>query len=155
MNIGIILHSHTGNTLSVAEKLQSALLAAGHSVTLERVTADGPQPPQGNAEIKLLTAPDPSPYDFLIFAAPVWGFSLSTVMKKYLEGLPSLKGKKAGVFVTHRLSPAFLGGNHAAGQLKKACEAKGLAVQKTGVISWDDKKREKDIEKLIAEFARM
>lgn len=39
MNIGIIVFSKTGNTLSVAEKLQGALIEMGHKAALEKVTA--------------------------------------------------------------------------------------------------------------------
>jgi len=41
MNIGIIVYSQTGNTLSVAKKLEERLSAAGHSVNLEQVTVAG------------------------------------------------------------------------------------------------------------------
>ena len=41
MNIGIIVYSQTGNTLSVAKKLEEKLSLAGHSATLEQVKAIG------------------------------------------------------------------------------------------------------------------
>ncbi len=31
MKIGIIVHSHTGNTLSVAQKIKERLVSGGHS----------------------------------------------------------------------------------------------------------------------------
>lgn len=37
MKIGIILHSQTGNTLSVANKLKEKLISLGHTVNLEQV----------------------------------------------------------------------------------------------------------------------
>ena len=39
MKIGIVVHSHTGNTYSVAPRLKEELLKDGHSVNLEKVTA--------------------------------------------------------------------------------------------------------------------
>lgn len=39
MKIGIIVHSSTGNTLHVAQRLQQRLSAAGHSALVERVSA--------------------------------------------------------------------------------------------------------------------
>ena len=39
MNVKIIVHSKTGNTLSVAEKLRGRLETAGHTVRLEQVRA--------------------------------------------------------------------------------------------------------------------
>ena len=39
VKVGIIIHSHTGNTLAVAEKLQERLMEAGHQAEIQRVTA--------------------------------------------------------------------------------------------------------------------
>ena len=36
MKIGIIVYSKTGNTYSVAEKLESSLAKAGHTVEIKR-----------------------------------------------------------------------------------------------------------------------
>jgi len=47
MKIGIILYSQTGNTYSVAQKLQEKLIAKGHSVDLERLKAVGELRPGG------------------------------------------------------------------------------------------------------------
>lgn len=88
MKIGIIVHSHTGNTLSVAQKIKEKLLTAGHSVNLEQVTAVN-EDSVAAGKIQLKTIPDVSTYDILIFGAPVNGFSLSQVMKEYLLQIPS------------------------------------------------------------------
>ena len=40
MKIGILVHSKTGNTYSVAEKLEERLLKEGHLVTFEKVIAE-------------------------------------------------------------------------------------------------------------------
>ena len=41
MNICIVVHSFTGNTLMVAEKLASRLREKGHTVDLERLEVVG------------------------------------------------------------------------------------------------------------------
>jgi len=41
MNIGLIIYSGSGNTRSVAVKLQEKLTAAGHTVSLEEITITG------------------------------------------------------------------------------------------------------------------
>jgi hypothetical protein len=41
MNIGIIVHSETGNTHSVATTLKEKLAAAGHTVSIERLKVVG------------------------------------------------------------------------------------------------------------------
>jgi len=140
VKVGIIVHSHTGNTLSVAQKLQEALTAAGHFVQLERVTAVNEDPQVRKVELK--SAPDPSPYDTVIFAAPVRAFSLSPVMRQYLAQVPSLKDKAVGCFVTQGFPYPWLGGNRTIRQMVSACEALGGKVLNTCVINWTHKGRE-------------
>ena len=102
MKIGIVVHSQTGHTLSVAEKLQEKLTAAGHSANIEKISpVDAKQ--TDPKKIKIEKLPDLSPYDAFVFAAPVQAFSLSPVMKIYLPQLPSLNGKKVACFVTKGL----------------------------------------------------
>jgi len=148
MNIGIIVHSHTGNTLSVAEKLKEKYEKEGHLVTLEQVTAVN-EDPQAAATAELKTIPDTTGYDILVFGAPVRGFSLSPVMLLYLNQLPSLQGKKISCFVTQQLPYAWLGGNRSVKQMKKAVIAKNGMVHETGVVNWSSKKREDLITDLI------
>lgn len=148
MKVGIIVHSHTGNTLSVAQKLMEALQTAGHLVTIEQVEAVN-EDPSAAGNIQLKTIPDPSPYDTLIFGAPVRAFSLSPVMKAYLAQVASLKGKKVGCFVTEQLPFSWMGGNQAIGQLKKAVVKKEANVFSTGVVNWSNKQRETKITEVI------
>ena len=148
MNIGIIVHSNTGNTLSVAEKLNKVLVGAGHTVKLEQVTAvteTGAAP--GNVQLKNI--PQITEYDMLIFGAPVNAFSLSQAMKAYLSQLPSLQGKKVGCYVTQQLPFAWMGGNHAISEMEKICAAKGATVLDTGIVNWSDKKREEKITSVL------
>jgi flavodoxin len=110
MNVGIIVYSQTGNTLSVAQKLEGALKANGHAAGIARVEAG--------------STPDVSPYDLVIFAAPVQAFALAPAMKLYLSQISSLAGKKVCCFVTQQLKKAWLGGNHAVRQIQAACKGK-------------------------------
>ena len=91
MNIGMIVYSQTGNTLSVANTLQDKLVAAGHEVTLEQIEVIGQVAP-GQA-VTFQTVPDPTPYEALVLAAPVQAFSLVEVMKRYLPQSASLQDK--------------------------------------------------------------
>jgi NAD(P)H dehydrogenase (quinone) len=154
MNIGIIIHSHTGNTLAVGEKLKDTLLAAGHQVRLERVTAVN-EDPSARTKIVLESAPAIGDYDAVIFGAPVRAFSLSPVMKAYLQQLPDMQGKKAGAFVTEFFPFPWMGGNQAIGQLKKACAAKGIQVNPTGVVNWSNKKREAMIADVVSRLGTL
>jgi len=56
MNIGIIVYSQTGNTLSVAKKLEEKLSLAGHSATLEQVKVVS-EHKQGDRDFQLETLP--------------------------------------------------------------------------------------------------
>jgi NAD(P)H dehydrogenase (quinone) len=149
MKIGIIVHSQTGNTLSVARKLQEKLKAAGHSVNIENLTPVNGQ--KNVKDIQLEKLPDLSAYDALVLAAPVQAFSASPVMKAYLPRLPALNGKKVAVFVTKGLPFKWTGGNNAISQIKKGVEAKGGTVTGTGIISWSGN-REKAIAEMIEKF---
>ena len=151
MKIGIIVHSNTGNTYSVAEKLKEKLSAAGHSVTLQRVTAFNDQQQDVN-KIQLKDIPDISTYDALIFGAPVRGFSLSAVMKAYLANAKYLKNKKTACFVTEGFPFPWMGGNRAVSQMKDACNSKGCEVCGTGVINWSNKKRNNMIAETVDKF---
>lgn len=152
MNIGIIVHSQTGNTLSVAKKLREALAQAGHTVAVERVEAAGEAKP--GQEVKLKAAPDPTKYDAVLFGAPVHAFSLSPAMRAYLAQVPGLRGKRVAGFVTQGLPFAWMGGNRALRQLRRACEAKGATVCGSGVVSWSRRDREGQITELVNQLSR-
>jgi flavodoxin len=154
MKIGIIVHSHTGNTLSVAQRMKDAFCSLGHDATIDRVKAVG-EDPSKPGPVELETVPDTSDYDLIIFAGPVNGFSASRVMKEYLSLIPSLKGKPVCIFVTQQLKKAWMGGNRTVKQMRKACEEKGAAVLKTGVINWSNIRREWQIERLLNHFTKI
>ena len=154
MNIGIIVFSRTGNTLSVAEKIREALAARGHLATVERIMIEGDKPNNGKPP-KIIQSPDPARYDRVYIGAAVEAFSLSAVMKAYLEGLTTLDGKPAGVFVTQHLAKPWMGGNRAIRQLRALCRAKGLNVQADGIVNWTNKARDAQINSVADKFATL
>ena len=133
MNIGIIVHSQTGHTYSAAQKLQEKLTAKGLKANIEKVTPKGEAHP-GIKNLQLESKPEIKGYDGIVFAAPVWAFSLSPVMKTYLNGLDSLNGKKIAAFVTMGAPWPWMGGNRAIRQINQICEAKGGTVAATAVV---------------------
>ena len=154
MKIGIVVHSQTGHTLSVAEKLQEKLTAAGHSANIEKISpVDAKQ--TDPKKIKLEKLPDLSSYDAFVFAAPVQAFSVSPVMKVYLPQIPLLNSKKVACFVTKGLIFKWTGGNHAISQLKKGIESKGGKVVETDVIVWSGAGREKAATELVEKFSKL
>jgi NAD(P)H dehydrogenase (quinone) len=147
MKIGIIVHSQTGRTLFVAEKLKEKLTAAGHSANVERLTSADPK------NVKIEKLPDLGAYDALVLAAPVQAFSTSPVMKAYLPQLPALNGKKVALFVTKGLPFKWTGGNKAISTMKDAVESKGGKVAGTGILVWRGENNKK-IDDLVEQISK-
>ncbi len=154
MKIGIIVYSKTGNTRSVAGKLKDALSDAGNEVVLDEVTTAG-EPGSTPDKTELKNVPETKDYEAVIIAAPVWAFSLASVMKLYLNKVQTLEGKKVGVFVTQSFKKPWLGGNRAIKWMKRSCEAKNGDVCKTGVINWTNTQREAQIDALVKDFSQL
>lgn len=146
MKIGIIVHSKTGNTLFVAQKLKDKLSAAGHLVSLERVSAFNDEETDVQ-KVRLAQAPSAKEYDMIIFGAPVRGCAISSVMKAYLSGIASFEGKNISCFVTEFFPFPNMGGNQAIRQMTDICKARGAKISETGIINWISKAKR---EKLIA-----
>jgi len=153
MNIGIIVFSHTGNTRSVALRLKEKLSAAGHSVKIEEIKISGSYG-SGSLNFRVETAPDPGQYDAVVFGAPVLGFSLSPVMKKYLAGISSLNMKKVALLTTEFFPFPWMGGNRAIRKMKKICQSRGASVTETGVVNWSRKDREQKIIQVVDGLSR-
>ena len=148
MNIGIIVYSQTGNTYSVATRLQRELLKKGYKVIIERIEVEGNEQPRKNP-FKLKNIPKIDKYDLVIFGSLVEAFSLSPVMKTYLNQLPVTDNKKISCFVTQFFPYPWMGGNKAIKQMKKICNDRKLEVIETAVINWSNKKRLLMIEEAI------
>jgi NAD(P)H dehydrogenase (quinone) len=148
LNIGIVVYSWTGNTLSVAEKLKERLAAAEYTVNLEQVTVVGERK-RGAREFELATKPDVGPYDAVVFGAAVEAFSLSPVLTGYLKEVGSLEGKKVACLVTQQFPYPWMGGNRAIRQMKKLCVAKGGTIVGSAVVNWAKSRREVTTAKAI------
>jgi flavodoxin len=151
MNIGMIVYSQTGNTHSVALKLQEKLAAAGHAVTMERIEVIGEVAPGKPVQFKAL--PDPEPYDALVFGAPVQGFSLCQPMLGYLKQVAPLQDKKVACLVTEAFPYPWMGGNRAVRQMKRICESKGATVCGSGIVNWMKKRREQQIVEVVDQLS--
>ncbi|PTQ84909.1 NADPH-dependent FMN reductase [Trichococcus patagoniensis] len=157
MEIGIIVHSLTGNTLSVAERLQERLTADGHEVEIERLQTIGEEKiNEAKIEnVKLKIYPDPQANDLLIIAGPVRGASASAVLKHYFSEIGQLEGKPALLFVTQAFPFPWMGGNRALKQMAALCEEHGADVIGKGVINWMNPRRERQIEDLMQQVSDM
>lgn len=143
MNIGIIIHSQTGNTNSVAMKLQEKLSEAGHHAVIEHLKVVGELKP-GAKDIQFGTLPETEKYDAIVFGSPVQAFALNPVMKSYLS-LASIKNKKVGCLITQFFPYPWMGGNQALQQMKVLCEASGALVGESAIVNWSSPHRQKKI----------
>lgn len=150
MNVGIIIYSKTGNTLSVAEKLQEAIRSAGHTVNIERIETERDDP---NSPLK--KAPDTEPYEVLIFASPVHAFSLAKPMDAYLSQITDIKNKKVYCFITQQLKKSWMGGDRAVKQIISKCKKKGADVILSGGVNWSSAKRETQIEDIVTKMSSL
>lgn len=153
MRIGIIVHSQTGNTFSVAERLQGKLSAAGHTVELKRLETLGEVKP-GAKDIRFKGLPDIETYDALVFGAPVQAFSLSPVMQSYLGQVGAVQGKKVVLLLTQHFPFAWMGGNRALGQMRKSCESNGAVVCGTGIVHWSKGGRDQQIANVVSSLSQ-
>ena len=153
MKTGIIIYSQTGHTRQAAQRLRDALRNKGQECELLEVQVSNPKPETSIDKLEFTVKPSPEGYDRLVFASPVWAFSLCGVMKAYMAGLPSLGGKKISLFVTHHLPLPWMGGNNAIKQMKQLCLDKGGQVQSHAIISWNERRREVDIAGMLNRLA--
>ncbi|MHC1786429.1 MAG: flavodoxin family protein [Christensenellales bacterium] len=153
MKTAIIVYSQTGHTLQAAQRLLDALKQKGQDAELLEVKVANPKPEAEVNQLRFTNKPETEAFDRLIFASPVWAFSLAGVMKAYLAGLPSLSGKKVSLFVTHQLPLPWMGGNKAIRQMKRLCQAKGAVIVSDAVITWGEKQRERDLGEMLKKLS--
>ena len=147
MNIGIIVYSLSGHSVSVASELKEKLSASGHSVVMERIETVGPAS-SANEQVDLKTRPAIEKYDALVFGFPVRGGAIPPPMVSYLEGIPSLRNKKVHSFVTHFFRKEW-GANQTNTAFKAICEAKGAQICYMGEINWFNLNRKKIVLQVI------
>jgi len=157
MKIGIVVHSMTGNTSLVAERIKNRLDQEGHELSLERLAIIGGEDQTQSDPDKISIEPlkmNIEELDLLILGGPVRGFQASPAMKALLGRLEGLEGKDTMIFVTHVFPFNWMGGNSAIKQLRNMCTEKGANILFTGIIDWKNSKREVQIDSLAAGVAR-
>jgi flavodoxin len=139
MTIGIIVHSKTGHTLQVAEKLQTELAARGKSARIERIEA----------------SPDLMAYDALVLGSHTEGFALAPEMVRYLQNIPPLNGKKSILLITHFFPAHGMGGTQAIASMKSLVDSKNGKVEGEEIIDWLKLSREKSILESVKKIAEL
>jgi flavodoxin len=153
LKIGIIVHSQTGHTLEVCERLKDRFAQQGHQVGLERVTVVGERTPQSKS-FQLEHRPDPEPYEVVVFASYVEAFSLCQVMMRYMKGLGDMDGKPVACLLTQQLPYAWMGGCRALGQMKRICRDRGADPRVDAIVQWAKSKRAVSMSKALDALAR-
>ncbi len=153
MRIGIVVHSHTGNTHSVGQRLRESLVKAGHDVKIDRLEVVGGEQPNAR-QFRLTSCPDVSGYDAVILGAPVRGATISPVMAAFLSQVPTLQGKKVLCYVTMFFPFTWMGGTNAIAKMVAASEARAGSVCGTGIIRWSGRRREERITDIIDQVVR-
>jgi flavodoxin len=148
MNVAIPVHSRTGNTRSVAERLKQSLESAGHKVRIIDVRTPGGSGQEPD-EMPFDGVTALSGYEGIIFGSPVHAFSLAPDMQAFMGTLPTLQGKTVACFVTQAFPFTWMGGTRAVRQMAKLCRARGATVSGTGVVNWGRTCREKLIRRTV------
>jgi hypothetical protein len=153
MNIGIIVYSQTGHTLSVATRLQQRLIALGHTANLEQVETVGRANP-GKPSDTLRTAPSIDGYDALVLGSPVWGGAPAWPTTTYLDTIASLRRHHVALLVTGAL-PAAIGRNQTLATLSELCQSKGATVVGSGSVCWLSLNRGPQIAEAVDTLGRL
>jgi NAD(P)H dehydrogenase (quinone) len=152
MNIGLIIHSQTGHTLTVAERLKTELTGMGHEVDLVHLLPDKPATPGKLSDPILL--PSLQQYDGIVFGSHAEGLSLAPAMKRAMDAMPSLAGKKVACLVTQYFRQPWLGGSRSVKQMSDLCSKKNGIVKSTATVQWKAEDRVARIEKAVSDLSR-
>ncbi|KMQ50643.1 flavodoxin [Chitinispirillum alkaliphilum] len=134
MKIGIVIHTQSGHTLNFAKIIEKKLTQHGHEVDIKGLRTKGAVKPRSR-KFDLIKIPEIDEYDVLLFGGPVWAFTASPVVLKYLGSLETLKGKKALCFVTMGLPFPSLGGKQAIKAMEEDLALSGAEIL-PGEIVW-------------------
>lgn len=149
MNVGILVHSNTGHSMTVADALKKGIEKKHHTCDILPVNAINEVPKKAPKSIVFDTFYDLKPYDFMIYAAPVWGFNLSSIMKRYLQSIELPKKQKAGFFTTHFFAFKFLGATKAIKQMQKLTNVHDELTMFKSTIAYNKKTTDADIDAFV------
>ena len=145
MKKAVIYYSKTGNTEGIAKQLSET-----HGFDLLPIQAASDDPSQ--LTVELTQVPSIKDYQHIVFAGPVHAFSISKIMKSYLEQLDTFSDQIVDLYITHHFPFAWLGGNRTLKQMKRLVESKQGIVRKMTSVNWSSKKRQSVIDELINSY---
>lgn len=147
MKIGFIIHSQSGNTLSVAHKLMDQLNIQGHDVVLTHIKDEDVNNSMQHPE-RLVTVVEEvkSNVDVLIIGGWFQAFSLCRGLNHYINHQLNIQAKETHLFLTHHFPFEWMGGTNAMKQLSKHVLMKGHVVKTTKIFNWSRKNNQHQIE---------
>jgi flavodoxin len=151
MSVEILVHSQTGHCLSVAEILAGLARSAGHRTSLTRIIPSD-EKETDPAKLSITPVPQDAGADLYVIGAPVHGFSATPAIRKAVAQMPFLDGKRVVLFATEFLP---IGGTHTLKQLEQDVADQGGQVVATGIIHWERKDREEQIEAFSRRFSQV
>lgn len=147
MKIAVVIYSYTGNSFSIGQKIVRFLQSHNHEAKLIRVNVTDDQP--SKTDVQLGETDSIATFDKVVFGSPVRAFSLAPAMVKYLQQIESLRGKSVSCFVTKQLPFSWTGGTSALKKMVSLCKEKGADIDKTAIINWSNKQRDRVIDDFI------
>lgn len=138
MNIAIIVHSQSGNTLKFAESLFDKLSTESHVVNLTQLETTAPikgGSVRQKMNISFTNLPKVDEAELVLFGGPVWAFGPSPVIIAAMQQIGNLKGKRALSFTTMGFFCAWMGGNAALAWMNRTAGTLGAKVL-TGSICY-------------------
>lgn len=151
MNIELIVHSQTGNTLFVANALKTAVESINPDINLTHVKANNEREMDVN-KIAISNLPDCSGADLIVIGAPVRGANASPAILKTIDTLGSIEGKKCVVFTTEFFPFDWMGGQRAVAKMEQELTARGAQVASHAIIHWKRKDLTQQIDHFITDF---
>ena len=156
MKIGIVIYSNTGNTLSVAKRVEQTLIKAGHEAEFFNIELSGKV--ENNAAInksQFKSFPTASGLDAYIFASCTQAFSLNRVMSFYLNNLESVDAPVITLSTQHFMR-SWMGGNRTQKQMQEILSRKGAKILGGVHVNWKKEQgRDKRIEKAVDEVVSL
>lgn len=130
MNIGIVVHSQSGHTATLAKAIAEKFRQNNHEVDIMPLLTTGLAKP-GSRHFTICNAPDQEElerFDAILFGGPVWGFKASPVIKEFLSWMKKIDTKKVASFVTYGLPWPSCGANQAIRSMNQELRASGGTV---------------------------
>ncbi|MBS3972872.1 MAG: flavodoxin family protein [Erysipelotrichia bacterium] len=155
MNIALIIHSQTGNTLTIAQRLKQHLENDNHKVYLLHIkNKDDANTMKTPVDIITYGDLPSTEFDVVIYGGWVQAFGLCLGFSEYLQHHEPQKSQKVFTYVTQHFPYAWMGGNRALSQMKSILAKKNMQVYSFQVFNKTNKNLEQQIQTWIEKISR-